>query len=318
MDNFENFLNSLPSTLSEDKQKDLLIDYFETRNGDTQLTLLNHNLRLCATVAKKLYYKFNQKVELEDLFSLCYEELYNSLERYNPYNEDKTSFSTFAYTNMSLRPIRPLEKKLSNDLRYVDSIVQGEEDDEKDLLLTHPDESEGHIAEDIATQEFINDIIKYLDSIKNGDLLKLYLGLDCSHKHTQAEIAAIKGISTQAISQKISDALKRLQNYIKRDYSFLLPNPTLEFDKPKQNINNKDNSSIQTNSIDKYAYLYFSYYGLNNYTRKSKVELSHDTNLSVNTITNYIQCYRSHLSSLSPEEAKKEFEKYAFQATLEY
>ena len=70
--------------------------------------------------------------------------------------------------------------------------------------------------------------------------------------------------------------------------------------------------------LDKCALLYFSYYGLNNFSRKSKVELSHETNLSVNTITNYIQVYRSHLATLSAEEKIKEFEKYTPQAELVY
>lgn len=445
MDYFEQLIKSFPEALPEEEQKALLIEYYETGSENARQKLLEHNLRLCLSTAEILHKKFNKKFSVDELFSMCYEELYRALDRYNPYNEAGATFRTFASECLKLKLLRPLSNKVADELMYVDSVqISDNDDEEKDLLLNHYDESESNIPDDIGSKMFIQDIINYIDTLKHGEILKMRLGLGYSHEHTQAEISEKVHISKQAISGKITDGLKKVQNYIRIKYALSLPKYALNpSEKPKFNndeernrylfesyyaLNGKTEKSPQqlsdevylnpstiktlilsyksslipeeldslsynqtisrsrtrkyidifndyygqngatqlsvaeiqqkyglsskTNSIpisnickklieegiyseediaqirnskkepkstslDKHAELYFAYYGLNGYSRKSKVELFHDYNLTVNTINNYIQMYKNHLSTLSPEDRMAEFAKYAKQSELE-
>lgn len=449
MDYFEQLIKSFPEALPEEEQKALLIEYYETGSEDARQKLLEHNLRLCLSTAEILHKKFNKKFSVDELFSMCYEELYKALDRYNPYNEAGATFRTFASECLKLKLLRPLSNKVADELKHTESIYKNdEEDEERDLIVNYPDESESHIPEDISEKAFIQDITNYIDTLKNGDILKMRLGLGYSHEYTQAEISEQIHISKQAISQKINDGLKKVQNYIRIKYSLSLPKYTLKpsealkFNNDEERnrylfesyyaLNGKNEKSCQqladevylnpstvkylvktykaslssdeTDSLsynqtisrsrirkymeifndyygqngatklsipeiqqkygfsaksaaipigsicqklinegvysaediekirqeqkelrdiqrkanwDKHAELYFSYYGINGYPRKSKIELYHDLRLSVNTITGYIHDYKRYLNSLSPEEREAEFAKYSKQATLE-
>ena len=444
MDYFKHYIKTLPQALPEEEQKNLLIEYYETHNESIQQKLLEHNLRLCVSIAEDLYHRYNQHMTPDELFSLCYEELYKALDRYNPYNDAGASFKTFAGDSIKLKLIRPLSYGVAKKLSEVDTHFINDED-EQDLFMFLSDTSESHVAEDTSEALFIQDISNFIDTLKHGNLLKMYLGLGFPRRFLQSEIAREAGVSRQTTSIKINSALTELKNYIKTNYSLAFPDYFYTAKTDAQNFSNmedrnkyvfdsyynlngmqakniqqladefnltpsqikniiytsKNNLSkeeqtklnrvrIDPNShtdqykeifdsyygvkdgimlsqkeiFDKYnvglnsmhyviqylikngiytqeevdqfkqarkilkksqntlslykpAYVYFSYYGENGYTQKSKVELYREMNLTINTINDYIQLYKEHLNSLSPEEKEAELAKYAKHSELE-
>ena len=298
MDYFEQYAKSLPQPLDPEEQRQLLIKYYETKDEDARTTLLEHNLRLCVMVAREACYKYNCPDLVDQTFSVCYEELANSLDKYNPYNADQAKFSYYATTNMKLVLLRTFANE--NQIKYhlIDTVFL-KDDEEESIFQFFYDESESHIAEDSASSAFVEDITSHLNTLssKRKQVMQMYLGIGYPCRFTQAEIAQELGVSRQNISLIVNDTLADLQKYITKNYTLSMPDLS----------NNSSQKSLTFANVDERdKYIFESYYGLNGKKPKNINQLSSEVHLGIPQIKKIAYGYKESLSKTEQNGAVRQ------------
>lgn len=271
---------SLKLPLDKGTQQRLLIEYFETRNEDIRFEILEHNLRLCVKCAVEVCKKYDILDFAEEAFSLCYSELSNSLEKYDPNKKPFSSFSNYACNNMKLRLETHIQRTNIDNSYYVDTTYINDENEYLDIFAELYDESENDIAESIANKEIINNIIKFINNLapKKKQIMKLYLGIDQPKEFTQLEIHKKLGVSRQYISTIINECYAKIKDFLSKEYPEALPASFKSKYEPKQ----------FNNTAERNNYIINSYYGINNETAKTIQQIAHNTNLTENSVKTLI------------------------------
>lgn len=295
MDYFEQYAKTLPQPLDSEVQKQLLIKYYETKDQSARQTLLEHNLRLCLMVAREACYKYNCPTLVDQTFSICYEELEHSLNKYNPYNPEQAKFSSYAINNMKLVLTRAFAYERQIQYQLVDTVTINEDEEDSSLFQFIHDESESHIAEDSASDAFVEDIVSYIDTLpsKKKQVIQMYLGIGYPSRYTQIEIAKELQTSRQNVSFMINDLLDSLQKYILKNYTISMPTF-------------KDNSHVKGLSFKNIylrdKYIFESYYGLNGKEPKSIKQLQHEVGLKSTQIKIIAYKFKERMSDSKQDE----------------
>lgn len=280
MDYFEKFTNSLPPVLSRSEQEQLLLTYYETHDGDVREKLLEHNLRLCLQCTSDFCKRYNMQDREEDMFSICYEELSRSLDRFNP--TQGVPFASFVMNNMKLKLISASQKESYYNFPLVDTEIteqdpELEESVTEDLFAFLQDDS--FFPDEVASELFREDILKFIErsrqSDKNKEMVKMYLSLGYPKYFNKTEIAEHFQVSKQHASRTISDFMILIQKYIAKNYASILP------DYAKKVIHNS--KSFKTLE-ERDQYIFESYYDANN--QKSTEDLASELGLTSVCIRN--------------------------------
>ena len=259
---------SLPQALDEQEQKQLLNLYYESRDEDVRQKLLEHNLRLCVKAAIEVCSLYGLKDMLDQAFSICYEELSNSLDRFDP--NQTSSFASYAYSNMKLQMMSHLENERYKTYPIIDSevaVVAFSEGEEAIDIFDHlSDADESAMPQNVASDLFVEDITKFINNAKwsdqRRDIVKMYLGLESARAYSKIEIANELKLSRQRISQLLDASLPLIQNYISENYTQSFPDA-------------KPLTPLKFENIDeRNLYIFESYYGLNGKSAKSAERIS--------------------------------------------
>lgn len=289
---FIDYIHTLPKVLEKTEQEDLLFNYYNTRNEQTRQKILEHNLRLCAHIAQKYATKNRIEYLVFDLYSECVIALSKALDLYNPFNIQNASFSTFAANGMNYALLNFYTKENKNISKLEDIyIFNDEEDFEIDPLDSFVDPSEESLCDIIAGEELIKDV---LNSIKdeNRIIVQMYLGID-QKAETQYTIAEKTGHSQSYISRILKKEFKQMQNYIAKNYPLTYPkisNTDSIYDKNKNLIlKAKDRHESTNNNFSiPNENLFNQFYGINSIYPCSLTDLSIQYNLSKHRITNML------------------------------
>ena len=297
MENFTKYVSKLPKPLSPVKQRKLLKEYYNTRDENVRQTILTHCLRLCAKKAINFCYQKDIPDDVSDVYSECVIALTQSLEKFNPYNKENKSFAGFAYKYMGYAAYRYYIRQEADYSELVDISLldkMGNESNE-DLFRFLFDESESHLPENIASQEFINDILSVVTP-KNRQIMQMALGIYTTKKYTQAELAEIYHCSTTTIQNIINKESEQIKRHIAQNYALSFPTISKQYQNEQKALENL------SSKLDRNKYTLYSYFGINGYTRKSAAELANEFNTKTNTIFNRIKATAPQLSKSDQQQ----------------
>ena len=202
-------LNSFPKQLSKKEENELLEKY---KNGDEDAknTLIEHNLRLVAHIAKKYQ---NTDVETQDLISIGTIGLIKGILSYD--TEKNSKLATYAakcIDNELLMMLRT-KKKLSREVSIYEPIGTDKEGNEISLLdILKQDQPD--IIEEMDNRENIGQLQEIIDTCLNKrekEIILLRYGLITGKEVTQREIGEYFGISRSYISRIEKKALLKLR-----------------------------------------------------------------------------------------------------------
>lgn len=218
MEEFSKYISTLPKPLKEYEQKQLLIQYYQTRNEQIREILIERNLRLCAKKAMDFANLYNMPNLVSDAYSESVIALSIALDKFDPYNKENCLFSTYAGSGMDfrLKNIFFKEKDHSSVLDFSISTLENDEMEE-DRLYFLVDDSESNIAEDIAYNEMLKDLLNCV-SANHKDIMQMYLGVGYEAPLTQSQIAEKIHVSRQRVSQIINKELCTIRKYMARNY----------------------------------------------------------------------------------------------------
>ena len=285
MSKFNQLKKSLPQALSEDEQNKLLNEYYATKNEDIKQKLLEHNLRLCFKAAAEVCTLYDMQDMVDQAFSISYEELYASLEKYDP--SITKSFATYALPNMKHRVIRFLDNERYRKHTFIGSEVAIKETEVVDVFSILQDQSESSMQDQVASDLFKEDIIQFINKSGWGEkrqlIVKMYLGLEYPRQYTQMEISKLLNISRQLTSQIIGDSLKPIQSYIAKKYPYFLPANSIP--KPQASL-------VFKTQKERDLYIFESFYGLNGRIPKSYAQLTEELRLGMSRIKKIISDHK--------------------------
>ena len=323
---FIDYIHTLPKVLEKTEQEDLLFNYYNTRNEQTRQKILEHNLRLCAHIAQKYATKNRIEYLVFDLYSECVIALSKALDLYNPFNIQNASFSTFAANGMNYALLNFYTKENKNISKLEDIyIFNDDEDFEIDPLDSFVDPSEESFCDMIAGEELIKDV---LNSIKdeNRIIVQMYLGID-QKAETQYTIAEKLGCSQAKISRIIKKEFISIQKHIAKNYSLSYPQIAKEYQNNIEEENlivrTKDRNKNNFNNSSQLDEIFNQYYGLNKTPILSLNDLSIKYNLSKYRISNMLseitsqyistgKCSQQDVKKLKEQRQKKLVEQKAF------
>ena len=254
--------HNFPQPLSEQEQNQLLNLYYETRDEDVRQKLLEHNLRLCVKVTMDLCSIHSLYNMIDQIFSLCYDELSSSLDKFDP--NQKISFSSFAYSNMKFQMMNFLENENFRAYPIIDSelgfTTRSGNEDSTDVFDFLKDEDESAMPQNVASDLFVEDITNLINNAKwseqRRNIVKMYLGVEFPRAYSKTEIANQLNVSRQRISQLLDDSLTLVQNYIAKNYPLSFPDA-------------KPPKALKFESVEeRNLYIFESYYGLNGRAQK--------------------------------------------------
>jgi RNA polymerase sporulation-specific sigma factor len=208
--------NVFPNPLSCEEEAEMIR---RMQNNDTEArnTLIEHNLRLVAHIAKKFD---NKTISQDDLISIGTIGLIKGIDSYN--DDKKTKITTYAarcIENEILMFFRS-NKKNQNDVSLNDSIGFDKDGNEINLIDVLKDNSKD-LAEIVHTKENIKLLNKYLKLLTDREkeiIIKRY-GLLNQKEKTQKEIAESLNISRSYVSRIEKRALtKILKEFIKNNH----------------------------------------------------------------------------------------------------
>ena len=283
MDSFKQFLNSLPPVLDPREQEQLLIKYFETRDEDIREKLLVHNLRLCAQCASNFCKKYNMQNHQEDFFSVCYDQLAGSLDRFDPTKE--TSFATFTLNNMNLSLMRYVQQEdyFSSHLVETISLADNKDNEDSDMFNFLFDDTQ--LQEEVQTELLKEEIVKFIDSVNclshKKTMIKMYLGLGYPNRYTQSEIVSYFKCSRETVSTTVAKFLTLIQKYIAKNYKTVYPDYAQKVNK---------NKLVFKNTSERNQYILDAYY--NEQSSKSVGELAKELGISKSCISDVIKRYQ--------------------------
>ena len=202
---------TLPEPLTPKREKEEFEKYF---NGDLEArdTLIKHNLRLVAHIAKKYY---GSSIENEDLMSIGTIGLIKAVESYS--KDKQIKFSTYAskcIQNEILMKIRK-NKNLENVL-YLDDSIDNEKSNSR-LTLKDSLQDDFNVSDycelQQEKQQLLRLVVQKLDA-RQRQVVILRYGLFGNNAKTQQEVSEILGISRSYVSRIEKAALEKLREEI--------------------------------------------------------------------------------------------------------
>lgn len=291
MNDFNIYLKKLPNTLDQSEQgvlfyelSKLKSEYENTHDvslldkiDELRCLICNHNLRLCAFVAKEYCMKYNRLKDMEDINSECVIALQKAIDDYDL--EKNVSFGVFAHKYMSTYLLNKYLKSLYDVSTYLnDETVYDKHHDE---IIDESSENfldrESDFVDDIIQEEFIDDILQMIDSIKpqrHAEIFKLYKGIGCDRKYSQKEIAEKYKYTPVGVCKIIKKVTTMVADYLIENY----PELSLDYKKivTKKRFAFKD-------SVERDEYIYNALYGIG-MKQKSKEEIA----CEVGILPNYV------------------------------
>lgn len=205
---------AFPKPLSPEEEKRYLSLYKEG-DKDAKNTLIEHNLRLVAHIAKKYSDDKNQ----EDLISIGTIGLIKGINTFDP---DKNSrLSTYiarCIENEVLMYLRT-SKKLNNEISMDESIGTDKEGNNmtfSDILMMDQVDFADSISSKMEAQK-LYDAMRTVLKPSEIEILCWRYGLGNTKKKTQKEIAEIMGISRSYVSRIEKKCLKKLSAILDTD-----------------------------------------------------------------------------------------------------
>lgn len=184
------------------------------KNGDkgAEETLVKHNLRLVAHVAKK----YKNSLEQDELISIGSIGLLKAIKTYS---QDKgSSFSTYATRciNNEILMILRADKKYQNQVYLDDAISTDKDGNEISLIEIIPENSQ-NIFENIHNKlafDKVLEIIKSKLTTREQEIIFMRYGVCGYNQYTQMEISEKLGISRSYISRIEKHALAIIRDNI--------------------------------------------------------------------------------------------------------
>lgn len=165
MSSLEYYINSLPTQLSKQEQKELFIEYQNTKSLTIRNKIIAHNLRLAVNYALR-YFKETTPFEEDDLVQIATIGLTNAVETYNLNSGNE--FSTYATTcvrNYILYTIKAntkTERTRSATTSINNLVVNDKYNRNKTFEELLIDDSESHIEKDFQTKQDCKHLQKYV------------------------------------------------------------------------------------------------------------------------------------------------------------
>lgn len=192
--------NAFPQKLTSEQEQDC---FARMLNGDdtARTTLIEHNLRLVAHVAKKYQ---NTGMESDDLISIGTIGLIKAVKTFSP--QSGTSLATYAarcIENEILMVIRA-GKKQRREVSLQEPVGTDKEGNEITLLEvlgTDGDEVENEVDRRMSAVKIRRLIGKVLNS-RERVVLEMRYGLNDGRPYAQREVAQVLGISRSYVSRR--------------------------------------------------------------------------------------------------------------------
>lgn len=294
MENFIKFANTLPKHLNAETQQNKLTElaelkakYEETKTKESESAyytlrneLIERNLRLCSDFAIKHHDSYGSFVEVSDIFGECVCAMEKALDDFDI--NRGLSFTTVCYKYMQTHMLN-LMKKRDKDAssRTVEATPnEDNEKDDNDILQFLFDENESHIAEDLAREDVLKDIYRFLNNIENDTLRKMFLlstGLGATRKYSTVEISKKFNFSQSYVSRKVMKIKQDLLDYLQGRY----PELVVGIGGADSNVAQR----VKCESVEKRdEYIFNSYYGLNGHARKGSVRLSRELGIACHKV----------------------------------
>lgn len=179
--------------------------FYETRDEKIRENLIMRYM----PIVKRIIENFEIKeIEEEDLVQMAYEDLIHYIDSYNPYERSVFSSVIRSYLNSKY------SHRFSNNLENISL---------NNLEIYSNSSVEDEVIYQITEEELMNLINKLLNTCKgksNVEVLKLLYGLD-GKILSKGEIANLRNITLQRVSQCENYALKYLYRALENKYSFI-------------------------------------------------------------------------------------------------
>ncbi len=204
--------NAFPKQLSSEEEKKYL-ELFLNGDMDARNTLVEHNLRLVAHIAKKYSNEYNA----DDLISVGTIGLIKGINTFNPKKNSKmAAYISRCIENEVLMFLRST-KKQGNEMS-LDEMIGCDKDGNTLTIADIIPAENGDIVEDISAKADIKKLYRVMGRVLKGnemDIISWRYGLGGEEKKTQKEIADILGISRSYVSRIEKKALKKLAEEFK-------------------------------------------------------------------------------------------------------
>lgn len=208
--------DDLPSPLSEEEEKKLILELSQNNNSYAKSKLIEHNLRLVVYIARKFE---NTKINLEDLISIGTIGL---IKATNTFCADKNiKLATYASRCIENEILMYLRRntKTKNEVSIDEPLNMDLEGNElllSDILGTDNDIISSQIEEEADKNMLFNAIDKL--NKREKQIVQLRYGLLNSNgqEHTQKEVADMLGISQSYISRLEKRIIIRLKREISK------------------------------------------------------------------------------------------------------
>ena len=201
--------SSFPPALSAKEEKELLE---RKKNGDTEATnkLIEHNLRLCAHIAKK----FPSSADTEDLISIGTIGLIKAINSFNEYKNTRlATYAAKCIENEILMYLR-WQKRFSTEL-YLQEPFSTDKDGNEITLLDTITENGTAIDETAELNIYSQKLYSAIENLltpREKEIIILRYGLGKSDELTQREIAKKLNISRSYVSRIEKKALSKLKD----------------------------------------------------------------------------------------------------------
>ena len=211
---YVNEFNGFPDPLTKDEE-DSLLDKMHNGNKDARQTLINHNLRLVAHVAKK----YQGSCEADELLSVGSIGLIKAVDSFQ--KEKGSQLSTYAsrcIENEILMLLRATKKHRS--CVSIEEIIGVDKDGGEltfsDIIPQDEKFDPGAIVEKRVILKKIKEIMKTQLDEREYEIISLRYGMKDNIEHTQQEVADMLKISRSYISRIENKALEILKNNLDR------------------------------------------------------------------------------------------------------
>ena len=205
--------HAFPKQLSAEEEKKYL-ELFRSGDMNARNTLVEHNLRLVAHIAKKYSNEYNA----DDLISVGIIGLIKGINTFNPKKNTKiAAYISRCIENEILMFLRST-KKLANEVSLDESIGTDKDGNTLTIADIIPADN-GDIVDKISVKTDIGKLYKVMGKAlkrSEADIIIWRYGLGGVKKKTQKEVAEILGISRSYVSRIEKKALKKLAEEFKK------------------------------------------------------------------------------------------------------
>ncbi|MCD8051373.1 MAG: RNA polymerase sporulation sigma factor SigK [Clostridiales bacterium] len=203
--------SSFPKPLSAQEEQDCL-QRLAAGEEAARNTLIEHNLRLVAHIAKKYY---NQTGDSDDLISIGTIGLIKAVNTYKPEKNSKlATYAARCIENEILMHLRR-SRRIAGEVSLNDALDQEDEGSSPSLLDVL--RVEDTMLEDLNTRDSCEKVRRAVYQCLEGReqlvIIKRY-GLDGRPPETQRVVAEKCGISRSYVSRIEKKALKKLEDYM--------------------------------------------------------------------------------------------------------